>query len=165
MAAEKPVEKIEKPATKTHRWIQCNRDGGLGIQLRGKFEEISKTLSPGPRLDLVPGWNIVEGAKWEQAKKESEHVRILLAERIGKSKAPEQNQERVGHCYLVEGDECDPRDPLRDVAEREAIPMVEQILDHRLIGTMVKLEKRSPVSVALADQFAVLTQTVKQKSA
>ena len=158
-----PVEPKTAPVPKTTAVLVLNnREAAHGIQLAGE-KGAGGVIRPGPLLQLVPGWNIVDAVQWEAAKKNS-MVQVYMRERIAASKAPEQNPECVGKRMLVEGPVVDPSDPLGGMEQEKAVEIVGEIFVVKRLRHLLETEKRPVVAQALRDQLAAVDKNPGTKA-
>src|SRR5690348_7586042 len=127
--------------------VQNNHGGMVQVQLRpdkpaaaGKRGDVNL----GKVLTLGPGFNAVDKADWEAAKK-NPTVQAMMQERIPRSNAPEQDPAMVGRIKLVEGDEVASENPLADMNPLQALRVVEETLDVNVLGLWLQTEQRADV--------------------
>lgn len=159
----KAAPKAEK-ARPSWVWVLNNEERGKSIHLPGKMNEGSSTFAPGPLLPMVPGWNLLDAAQWETAKKNEQVQRELQGE-IPHMNAPEHRRECSGKPYLVEGPVvADKLNGLQGIEEREAKTMIREIFDDRLLRQLLTVEKRAPVAVALREALEKIEKAARSPS-
>jgi len=160
----------KRAATSDKRFILIinNEERARILTLRGRVAASSNTLTPGPKIELVPGLNLVEAALWERWKRDNgdaivddEEVRgaatILLQDRIPVDRHPSRRRERSGQPALVEGPRVNSRTaPLSDLDEQRAIAMAAEVLDRAACARFIKTERRAAVLEALRAQDELL---------
>lgn len=132
-------------------WVLSNEERDKSIHLPGVFNKLTKSHTPGPILKLLPGWNLLDAAAWEIAKR-NEQVQREINSEIPFLAAPEHRRECSGKPYLVEGPVAtDKANPLVGIEEREARAMTREMFDERLLRSLIVVEKRSQVAQALRE--------------
>jgi len=131
------------------------------LKLRGQVSDVSKTLVPGPQIDLAPGLNVVDAKLWARWKDENgdqgdgdDMVRgarhALLVEPLPDDAHPNRRRERAGRPPLTEGPLVASRTaPLSDLPPDQARALVAEILDPQLAAALLLIERRSAVAEAL----------------
>jgi hypothetical protein len=137
----------------THVWVLNNEERQRGIQLPGTYNDVSRTLTPGGILRIIPGWNVLDLVQWETAKL-NPTVKVLLEETIPHMAAPEHNAEKSGQVFLEEGPAIENKlDPLAVIEERQCRRMIGEIFDTRLLKQCIDVEKRQVVAQMLRDAY------------
>lgn len=164
-----------KPAAK-FRWV-INREERLRVLVlratAGKGAQ-SAVLSPGPRIDLLPGANVVDAALWRRWKEENAdrtvdgeemtgQATLLLRQPLPDAGHRHRNPEAMGLPRLKEGPAVrDRAAPLADLADADALEFVAELRDETQVRRLLVLERRSTVAEALRAMAEKFTRAAQQ---
>lgn len=151
------------PAPK-YLWITNNADTTFGLALKPKFNEPSKTMSPGTVVNLSPGATVIERALWDQWKKEDpEEAKRLLSDKIPVDPHRMRRQERAGMVFVVEGPGVkDKNRPFEGIDTDKARAIVPEIRDDRFLRQIVRSVTDGAVREAINTEIDRFDKAMRQ---
>lgn len=153
--ADKAPDKAPAKNPAAAIWIYNNEQGPRLFQMRGKMNDISKSLNPGPMFRVIPGANVVDAILWANWKDEQPDQSLhLLADTIPHMEAPEHRREKSGQPFIVEGPAISDRNrPLEGIDEGKCQKIIVELFDVDLLRKLLAFERRPVVADALKVQI------------
>ncbi len=144
-----PVETVSDEATVTP--VLNNTEHMILLPLQGVAGK-GGGISPGGRVDLLPGMNFPDTKLWKRAK-ETEGCRLMLKDKILPSKSPEQSPERIGRVILEERKPVGKDNPLATLSEEAAVEMIDELFSVPMMKKFLAQEERAGVRAGLKAQI------------
>ncbi len=136
------------------------------IQIPGAARAKDGSLDQSATIYVIPGYNLIDEARWKSAK-ENPTVKMLLAEKIQSSPAPEAIGEKVGHCILVEDSAVDASKHLEAMGQDRALRFIDELFDMRLLNRLRETSASLPqvVQAALVKQIEKIEKPKQDRRA
>lgn len=154
----------QKPTTpaKPWMWVINNTSRALGFPRKPVMSPVSKTSTgDSDVLTLAPGANLIAVKRWDILKAEDPdrevegekvkgEINRLLTDKIQPADHRNRTVEKVGSMHLVEvARVTNNKAPLEGLTDAEMLAIVEEIKDAAMLRSLIAIEKRAHVLVAL----------------
>lgn len=150
------VAKNETPKEpKTFTIVNNNREALVIGQMPHLGHDTSGVPQLGQSITFLPGINLIDTIVIETLRK-NPSFELNFTTKIQPSKAPEQNQAKVGEFILVAQGEVPVKNPLAKLGPEETVALIEETFSLALLEDFLANEGRDSVRATIQSQMRMI---------